>query len=64
MFLESSRKRSNAASDRLIRTARYVEWLYNLLPVLKKNGKGIVCIDFIYLNVARQKDEYPMPISD
>lgn len=44
-----------------IRTARYVEWLSNIVPVVKKNGKLRVCIDFRNLNTATQKEEYPMP---
>ena len=47
-----------------IRLARYVEWLANIVPVLKKNGKLRVCIDFRNLNTASPKDEYPMPIAD
>ena len=47
-----------------IRTARYVEWLSNIIPVVKKNGKIRVCIDFRNLNLATPKDEYPMPIVD
>jgi hypothetical protein len=29
-----------------IRTARYVEWLSNVVPVPKKNGSIIICVDF------------------
>ena len=47
-----------------IRPTRYVEWLSNIVPVLKKNGKLCVCIDFRNLNTASPKDEYPMPIAD
>ena len=47
-----------------IRPARYVEWLFNIVLVLKKNGKLRVCIDFMNLNTATPKDEYPMPIAD
>ena len=35
-----------------IRTARYVEWLSNIVPVMKKNGKLRVFIDFRDLNTA------------
>ncbi|KAM1224306.1 hypothetical protein ACFX2G_044185 [Malus domestica] len=49
---------------RFIRTARYVEWLANIVPVLKKNGALRICIDFRNLNMATPKDEYTMPISD
>ena len=47
-----------------IRTARYVDWLANIVPVMKKNGKLRICIDFRDLNKATPKDEYPMPVAD
>ena len=47
-----------------IRPARYVKWLSNIVPILKKNRKLRVCIDFRNLNTATPKDEYPMPIAD
>ncbi|XP_070677860.1 uncharacterized protein [Malus domestica] len=40
-----------------IRTARYVEWLANIVPVLKKNGALRICIDFRNLNLATPKDD-------
>ncbi|XP_025650876.1 uncharacterized protein [Arachis hypogaea] len=42
---------------KFIRTARYVEWVSNIVPVMKKNGKLRVCIDFRDLNNATPKDE-------
>ncbi|GKV34366.1 hypothetical protein SLEP1_g42743 [Rubroshorea leprosula] len=47
-----------------IRTCKYADWLSNVVPVLKKNGKLRVCVDFLNLNLATPKDEYPMPIVD
>ena len=47
-----------------IRTARYVEWLSNVVPVVKKNGKLRVCIDFRNLNLFLSKDKYPMLVVD
>ncbi|KAM1923979.1 hypothetical protein ACFX15_021817 [Malus domestica] len=47
-----------------IQTTRYVKWLANIVPVLKKSGALCICIDFQNLNLATPKDEYPMPISD
>ncbi|XP_057428486.1 uncharacterized protein LOC130721914 [Lotus japonicus] len=49
---------------KFIRAARYVEWLANVVPVIKKNGKMRVCIDFQDLNAATPKDEYHMPIAE
>ncbi|CAJ2654731.1 unnamed protein product [Trifolium pratense] len=46
---------------KFIRTARYVEWLANIVPVIKKNGSLRVFIDFRDLNNATPKDEYSMP---
>ncbi|KAM1620133.1 hypothetical protein ACFXTN_017150 [Malus domestica] len=49
---------------RFIQTVRYIKWLANIVPVLKKNSALRICIDFRNLNLATPKDEYPMPISD
>ena len=43
---------------------RYVQWLANFVPVMTKNGKLRVCVDFRDLNVAIPKDMYVMPIED
>nr|ABA97979.2 retrotransposon protein, putative, unclassified [Oryza sativa Japonica Group] len=47
-----------------IRPCRYAEWVSRIVPVIKKNGKVRVCIDFRDLNKATPKDEYPMPVAD
>ena len=47
---------------KFIRPTRYVQWLANIVLVLKKNGKPRVCVDFRDLNVATPKDMYVMPI--
>ncbi|XP_058784321.1 uncharacterized protein LOC131659100 [Vicia villosa] len=49
---------------KFIRTARYVEWLANIVPVVKKNGKLRVCIDFRDLNATTPNDEYAMSIAE
>lgn len=49
---------------KFIRIVRYVEWLSNIVFVVKKNGKIRVCIDYRNLNLASPKDEYLMPIVD
>ncbi|KAK2422650.1 hypothetical protein QL285_033170 [Trifolium repens] len=50
--------------SKFIRAARYVEWLANIVPVIKKNGTLRVCIDFRDLNNATPKDEYVMPVAE
>ena len=47
---------------KFIKPTRYVQWLANIVPVMKKNGKLWVCVDFRDLNVATPKDMYVMPI--
>ena len=47
-----------------IRIARYVEWLSNIVPIIKKNGKLRVCIDYRNLNSATPKDECHIPVVD
>jgi hypothetical protein len=49
---------------KFIQQCRYAEWISNIVPVLKKNGKLRVCIDFRDLNKAAPMDGYPMPIVD
>lgn len=45
-----------------IRTAKYIDWLANIVPVVKKNWTLRVCIDFKDLNQATPKDDYPMSV--
>lgn len=47
-----------------IHIAKYVEWLANIIHVIKKNGTLGVCIDFRDLNTATPKDEYSMPVAN
>ena len=49
---------------KLIKPTRYVQWLVNIVPLMKKNGKLRVCVNFRDLNVATPKDMYVMPIVD
>lgn len=43
---------------------RYVEWIANIVQVIKKNDTLRVCVDFKDLNAATLKDEYPMPVAE
>ena len=49
---------------KFIKPIRYVQWLANIVPVMKKNGKLRVCVDFRDLNVTTPKDMYVMPTVD
>ena len=47
-----------------IREEQQPDWIANIVPVTKKNGKIRVCIHFHDLNEACPKDEFPLPITD
>ncbi|KAM1863070.1 hypothetical protein ACFX14_003459 [Malus domestica] len=48
-----------------IRLAKYVEWLANIVPVLKAVTKAVrCCVDYRNINGATPKDEYLMPMAD
>ena len=49
---------------KFIKPIRYVQWLTNIVLVIKKNGKLRVCVDFRDLNAATPKDMFVMPIDD
>ncbi|XP_038679469.1 uncharacterized protein LOC119980745, partial [Tripterygium wilfordii] len=44
--------------------ARYPEWVANIVPVPKKDGKVRMCVDYRDLNRARPKDNFPLPHID
>jgi hypothetical protein len=39
---------------------RFLEWVSNLVPMRKKNGKIRLCVDFRNLNRISKKDNYPL----
>ena len=47
---------------KFIKPTRYVQWLENIVPVMKKNEKLWVCVDFRDLNVSTPKVMYVMPL--
>ena len=49
---------------KFIKPTKYVQWLANIVPMMKKNGKLQVSVDFRDLNFATRKDMYVMPIAN
>jgi len=47
-----------------IREDKHLDWVTNIVPILKKNEKIWLCIDYCDLNAACPKDEFPLPITD
>ena len=44
--------------------AEYPQWVANIVPVPKKNGKVRMCVDYRDLNRASPKDDFPLPHID
>ena len=42
----------------------YSQWLANIVPVPKKDGKVRMCVDFRDLNKTCPKDDFPLPHID
>src|ERR1043165_8278273 len=45
-------------------TSEYPQWLANIVPVSKKDGKVRMCVDYRDLNKASPKDDFPLPHID
>ncbi|KAA0046904.1 protein NYNRIN-like [Cucumis melo var. makuwa] len=44
--------------------SKYPEWVANIVPVSKKDGKVRMCVDYRDLNRASPKDNFPLPHID
>ncbi|RVW97606.1 Retrovirus-related Pol polyprotein from transposon opus [Vitis vinifera] len=55
---------SEATQCGFLSVVEYPEWLANVVPVPKKDGKVRVCVDFRDLNKASPKDDFPLPHID
>ena len=47
-----------------LEVAKYSEWVANIVPVPKKDGKVRMCVDYRDLNRASPKDNFPLPHID
>ena len=49
---------------KFLEVVEYLEWLSNIVPVAKKDGRVRTCVDFRDLNRATPKDDFPLPYID
>ncbi|KAG8503553.1 hypothetical protein CXB51_001491 [Gossypium anomalum] len=47
-----------------LQEVKYSEWVANIVPVPKKDGKVQMCVDYRDLNKASPKDNFPLPHID
>ncbi|KAG8485283.1 hypothetical protein CXB51_021421 [Gossypium anomalum] len=47
-----------------LQASKYLEWVANIVPVPKKDGKVRMCVDYHNLNRASPKDNFPLPHID
>ncbi|KAA3488151.1 RNA-directed DNA polymerase (Reverse transcriptase), Ribonuclease H-like protein [Gossypium australe] len=50
--------------DGFLQVVKYSEWVANIVPVPKKDGKVRMCVDYRDLNKASPKDNFPLPHID
>ena len=60
--IESEVKRLMDSS--FIKEEQYPDWVVNIVPVPKKNGKFRICIDYRDLNASCLKEEFALSITD
>ena len=47
-----------------LKVSKYPQWVVNIVPVPKKDGKVQMCVDYRDLNRASPKDNFPLPHID
>ena len=47
-----------------LEVSKYLQWLANIVPVPKKDGKVRMCVDYQDLNRTSPKDNFPLPHID
>ncbi|KAA3469781.1 RNA-directed DNA polymerase (Reverse transcriptase), Ribonuclease H-like protein [Gossypium australe] len=47
-----------------LHVVKYSEWVANIVPILKKDGKVRMCVDYRELNKASPKDNFTLPYID
>ena len=64
MLLKIKEEVKKQLDVRFLEMAKYSEWIANIVPVPKKDGKVRICVDYRDLNQASPKDNFPLPHID
>ena len=61
MAPKDQRRCHKEIESRVHQTLHQVEWIVNVVPIPKKDGKVRMCVDFRDLNKSCPKDDFPLP---
>ncbi|XP_070012694.1 uncharacterized protein [Nicotiana sylvestris] len=61
MSLKIKEEVTKKIKTKVLRVVEYPTWLANIVPVLKKDGKVRVCVNYLDLNKASPKDDFLLP---
>ena len=64
MLLKIKEEVRKQLDTRFLEVAKYPEWVANIVPIPKKDGKVRMCVDYRDLNRASPKDNFPLPHID
>ena len=64
MLLNSKEEVKKQLDAGFLEVAKYPQWVANIVPVLKKDGKVQMCVDYRDLNRASLKDNFLLPHID
>ena len=64
MLLKIKEEVKKQLDARFLEVAKYLKWVANIVPVLKKDGKVRICVDYRDLNWASSKDNFLLPHID
>ena len=64
MFLKIKEEIWKEFDAGIFEVAKYPEWIANIVPIPKKDGKVRMCVDYRDLNQASSKENFPLPHID
>ena len=64
MLLKIKEEVKKQLDARFLEVSKYPQWVANIVPVPKKDGKVWMCVDYRDLSIASPKDNFPLPHID